>query len=266
MKFFLKVLILVLCSSIYTADVRSEDITSLPGNLLRDYEYLATSPTRLDLESSLITLSLVGIGVALYTQDEAIRDRIQDHKTSFLDNLAPIAEKFGYWPADLGFLAAYGGGGYLLKNEKMQDTALASLESFLVANSINVSLKYGVGRARPKRDEGSASYKPFSFKTSDTSFPSGHATCAFSIASVFAAQYDNPWVGVLTYTLATSTAWERLYDDKHWATDVWAGAILGIVVGRSVVYLHKEKEASTSIIPVTGSAPGSLGIGLLIRF
>jgi membrane-associated phospholipid phosphatase len=266
MRLLLQALTLVVSASICVTHVCGEDLYSLPGNLLRDYEYLATSPTRLDWSSTLITLGLIGLGGVLYTQDESIRDRIQDHKSSSLDNIATIAEKFGYWPADLAFLALYGGSGYLIKNEKMQETSISSLESFLVANSISVSVKYGVGRARPKRDKGSSSYNPFSFDTSDTSFPSGHATCAFSIASVFAEKYDNPWVGVVAYTLATSTAWERLYDDKHWATDVFAGAILGIVVGRSVVYLNKDKERSVSLIPVTEASPNSIGVGLLFRF
>jgi hypothetical protein len=81
---------------------------------------------------------------------------------------------------------------YLKKNEKMQDTSLNSLKSFLVADSISVSVKFGVGRARPKRDEGSKSFRPFAFATSDTPFPPGHTNCAFSIASVFADQYETP--------------------------------------------------------------------------
>jgi hypothetical protein len=46
---------------------RGGDIYALPENVLRGYEYLATSPTSLDLESTLITLGLIGVGGVLYT-------------------------------------------------------------------------------------------------------------------------------------------------------------------------------------------------------
>ena len=119
---------------------------------------------------------------------------------------------------------------------------------------------------RPKRDRGPYSYKPFSFDTSDTAFPSGHATSAFSIASVFASEYENPWVGILAYGLACLSGWERLYDDKHWTSDVWFGAALGTVVGRSVVYLHKKTDGAVSLAPIVDPSSGSSGLLVQLKF
>lgn len=264
MKYLLRFWTVLLALFVFAGNVHADEKYPLFNNIVEDFKYLATSPTRLDAKSALLTLGAVGVGVGLYFADENIRDFFQDHQNSFFDGLAPFAEKPGYWPAGLGFLALYGGSGYLMKNEKMQETSFLAFESFLVANSISVSVKYATGRARPKRDKGSKSFNPFSFKTSDTAFPSGHTTTAFSLASVFADEYANPWVGVLAYGLASLTAWERLYDDKHWASDVWAGFILGTVVGKSVVYLHKKTDMSAYLLPLC--EPDAYGLMLVGRF
>jgi membrane-associated phospholipid phosphatase len=233
--------------------------------LAEDFKYLATSPSRLDATSAVITLGLVGIGGVLYAQDEEIRDFALKHKTSFLDDLAVAGQAIGY-PYCVGLAGLWGGTGYLIKNEKMKTTSLLSLESFVVANTVSISFKFATGRARPKRDRGSASYKPFSFDMSDTAFPSGHATAAFSIASVFADQYERDWADVLAYGLACLSAFERINDDKHWASDVFAGAVLGTVVGKSVVYLHGQRDRSVYLFPVAESSTGTLGLLVHVKF
>lgn len=246
----------------------AEERYSLLGNLKEDFTYVATSPSRIDKESALITAGIIGAGIVLYTQDDKIRDYFQDHQSSTLDGISPIAEKFGNGLYDLGFLALYGGSGYLLENEKMEETSLLSLESFIVANTIGTVIKSAAGRTRPNEDEGSTKFTPFSFDSAHTSFPSGHTTSAFSIASVFADEYDDkPWVGVTAYTLASAVALQRIYDDKHWASDVFAGAALGTVVGKSVVYLHKGKGAgNVFILPISVPSEGRYGIMAVFRF
>jgi membrane-associated phospholipid phosphatase len=258
--------IMVLCGNLH-AEEKKSFLGNAVGNIVEDFKYLATAPARLDTKSTLITLGVIGVGGVLYAYDGRIRDYYEhgNHHSSGLDDLAYTAEKLGY-PWALGIVGIYGGSGYLMKNEKMKETALLSFESFLVANSISVSVKYATGRARPKRDRGPYSYKPFSFDLSDTAFPSGHATSAFSIASVFASEYESPWVGVLAYGLACLSGWQRLYDDKHWASDVWFGAALGTVVGRSVVYLHKKTDGAVSLAPMADPSSGSYGLWVQVKF
>jgi membrane-associated phospholipid phosphatase len=269
MKYIRNFLVSLMALLVLAGNLHAEEKGSLIGkalgNLAEDYKYLATSPTRLDVRSTLITLGLIGLGGVLYAEDEQIRDFFQNNQTSFQDNVAYGAEKLGYQYA-LVAVALYGGSGYLLKNEKMQETGLLAIESFLVANSISVPLKFGIGRARPKRDRGAYSYQPFSFSMSDTAIPSGHAVSAFSMASVFAGEYDSPWVGVLAYSLACLVGWERLYDDRHWASDVLAGAVLGTVVGRSVVYLHKTTDDAVSLVPLVDPSAETYGLMVQLRF
>lgn len=267
MKQTVFIISLILCSITSPNVLHAGEGYSLLGNLKEDFTYIATSPTRMDRRSTLITLGVIGTSAFLYTQDEKIRDYVQDHRTATLDNLSPAFERLGNGIYDVGFLAVYGGSGYLLKNEKMQEVSLLSFESFLVANTIGTVVKSGAGRTRPNENEGSGRFTPVSFDSAHTSFPSGHTTSAFSIASVFADEYENPWVGISAYGLASAVALQRVYDDKHWSSDVFAGAALGTAVGKSIVYLHKKRIAgSVYVIPISVPSEEMYGFVAVLRF
>ena len=260
---FLSVLLLL----IFTYNLSADEDYSFFRNMGEDFKYLASSPLRLDKESALITLGIIDVGGILFWKDEKIRNYIQDHKSSTLDDLSSPVEKFGNIFYDLGFLGAYGGSGYLIKNEKMEETALLSFESFVVSNMIGAAVKIGAGRARPHAGEGSTSFSPFSIDSDHTSFPSEHTLNAFSIASVFADEYDNLLVSISAYSIASLVALQRVYDDKHWTSDVFAGALLGTVVGKSVVYLHKKKnKESAYFVPIANPGEGTYGMDVFLRY
>ncbi len=61
----------------------------------------------------------------------------------------------------------------------------------------------------------------------DNSFPSGHSGMAFLGAELVRMEYGNGW-GVAAYGIAGTTAFMRIWNDKHWLTDVVAGAAIGI--------------------------------------
>ena len=127
-----------------------------------------------------------------------------------------------------------------------------------------------VGRERPTEEQGAYSFHPFEGR----SFPSGHATQAFAVASVIATSYDKFWVKATAYGLATMTAYSRVQRGKHFPTDVVAGAAIGTLVGRSVVRFNrklrsgeKEPEASDSrltLVPVLGG--GTYGVSATLEF
>jgi membrane-associated phospholipid phosphatase len=63
------------------------------------------------------------------------------------------------------------------------------------------------------------------------SFPSGHTATAFVGAHILFREYKNvsPWTGVAAYGVATATGVMRVLNKKHWASDVIAGAGVGIL-------------------------------------
>ena len=90
-------------------------------------------------------------------------------------------------------------------------------------------------------------FQPFDGRDS---FPSGHATQAFAVATVIAEHYEQPWVKVASYTLASAVAYSRLNSNSHWASDVVAGAAIGIFVGETVVHLNANR--SLTLTPMVG--------------
>ena len=90
---------------------------------------------------------------------------------------------------------------------------------------------------------------------------------AFSIASVFADEYDNPLVAVSAYSVASLVAMQRIYENKHWVTDVFVGALIGTFVGKSVVHLHKKKNKESALfVPTVNPGEGSYGMDVVFRY
>jgi hypothetical protein len=74
------------------------------------------------------------------------------------------------------------------------------------------------------------------------SFPSGHATSAFASAEFLKQEYKDvsPIYGYAGYGVATATAVLRLYNKKHWVSDVVAGAGIGILSTKVAYLLYPE--------------------------
>lgn len=74
------------------------------------------------------------------------------------------------------------------------------------------------------------------------SFPSGHTAIAFASAEFLRREYWNtsPWIGVAGYAMATSTGLLRMYNNRHWFSDVVAGAGVGIA-STTLSYLIYDK-------------------------
>ncbi len=74
----------------------------------------------------------------------------------------------------------------------------------------------------------------------DLSFPSNHVATAFASAELLRLEYEDvsPWYGIAGYTLATSTAYLRMYNNEHWFGDVVAGAGIGIISAKLAHQLY----------------------------
>jgi len=224
-------------------------------NAVRDIGYLQGAPSRMDDKPEVyLAGGLLVMGAVIYSLDGQIRHIAHKNKNSFMAHTSRQAEKIGNSGYGLALLGGLAGAGWIIKDSKLTDTSIMALESFLAANAVGTVLKYSVGRARPYAGDGKRAFRPFSFKSSHTSFPSGHTTSAFAMASVFAARYEPVWVRAALYGGASIAALQRVYSEKHWASDVFSGAVLGTVTGYAVVRLSAGRAAkSARVIPVYGS-------------
>jgi membrane-associated phospholipid phosphatase len=103
---------------------------------------------------------------------------------------------------------------------------------------IGTSVKYVVGRVRPNSATNTFEFKPFS---GNQSFPSGHVTQAFTVATAIAENYPEWWVQALCYGGAGFVGYVRIEQNAHYTSDVLAGALLGWSVAREVVHRHNRQ-------------------------
>jgi membrane-associated phospholipid phosphatase len=150
----------------------------------------------------------------------------------------------------LAGLAAYG---FIFKNEKIKTTTYLATQAYLTSYVMFTLVKYVAGQQRPNYidpETGTSLPKfhgPFyQFRKnangskpatdSYTAFPSGHTTLAFAAATVYAMEYrDRPAVPVIAYSAASLVGLTRITENKHWASNILAGAALGHLCGRQVV-------------------------------
>jgi membrane-associated phospholipid phosphatase len=102
------------------------------------------------------------------------------------------------------------------------------------------------GRGRPREVGEPRRFRPFTREGEWQALPSGHASSAFSLAAGSGAEFDLPLPAeLLAYALAMLSAWSRVYDDAHWASDVVAGAVVGIAGARTTVrWLQRRAEGN----------------------
>jgi membrane-associated phospholipid phosphatase len=124
-------------------------------------------------------------------------------------------------------------------------------QALIVTEAYTGLLKYGVHRPRPDGSD-------------NLSFPSGHTSAAFSLATV--AEHHYGWkAGVPAFALASCIGLTRIESNKHNLSDVVAGAALGVIVGRTVGRLDGDrpaKQRTFSITPSTDSHGGGVGVGV----
>ena len=232
--------------------------------IFSDIAYTATSPLRWD-DSDWITAGWVAGGTGLFLiLDEEIRDGFEDSRSSTTDDVSEFFERFGNGAISIPALGAFYLYGYFGEDAKAERTALIAVESFLVTGLFTTVLKTVAGRHRPSTGDSATSFDGFT--TDHGSFPSGHTSTVFAIATVIANEYEDvPYIKPISYGIATMTGLSRINDEKHWASDVFFGAALGYFTSKTLLRLHSNKKGQHFTIYPRADRNGG-GIVLAKRF
>ena len=223
---------------------------------------LVTSPLHWDgRDWTMFGAFAASLGVLLAT-DQQTYVAIQERRSATTDDISDVTTPFGQayaWAIAGGMLA----GGLIAKDPELRDTGRDAIEAAFFAGLITTIAKPVFGRERPEQSDGRTIFHGFTSKYE--SFPSGHATIAWAVASVVAMRTDGWIVPTVAYTLATLVAFDRVNDGKHFIADVFAGAAIGVAVGRFVVGRHRgETETAAPAVAVTlAPIPGGIGARLV---
>ena len=168
---------------------------------------------------------------AVSAVDRGVDTWIQDHRSPNSDKLAHGFRNGGQPVVVFGVPAVMMGAGLISGSKGLERSGVRVLASVVLAGVITGGGKVVTGRLRPTESTTQYAFKPFSHHDS---FPSGHATMAFALATSLAGEIRRPWASALLYAGATGTAWSRLNDHRHWLSDVLAGATVGVTAANFI--------------------------------
>ncbi|RPI18837.1 MAG: phosphatase PAP2 family protein, partial [Acidobacteria bacterium] len=142
-------------------------------------------------------------------------------------------------------------GGHYSDNVRFRVFTYNLAQATAINESIVQGLKIAVGRTRPDGSD-------------NRSFPSGHAATSFMIATVVHRSYGRT-AGIFGYSTATFISFSRLRDNKHWASDLAAGATLGYIVGSSVTRRNglSLRVGKITFVPAFNPLQRTVGVNLV---
>ncbi len=232
---------------------------------LGDTVRIWSSPVRIKAKHLVPLVGLAAATAFLIASDESIRDGVQTFagKHAWVGDVAPVVTEMG---GLAGFATAgvFFGAGLIFKDTRARDTGFLAANAVLQSFLVDSFLKGLSGRQRPSIAAGedhwagpAGLFERFEKGRDDyyTSFPSGHSAAAFSLATVIALQYRHRiWVPIMAYTIAAGVGLSRMALDRHWASDVAIGAVVGHLVARLVVRNHVRGQRIVPMLACTGRA------------
>lgn len=234
-------------------------LLSYPQNLWR----IVSAPVNFDTNDWLVAGGVAATTGLLMLADKEINDTWRDDiHSGTLDDFLDAMETFGDSQTVIFTAAAGYVLGELVGRDRDQEAALLLAQSFVLSAGLTQGLKFAFRRERPD-DSRDDQYSFFSSDASKTNsaFPSGHATNAFSMAAVLTNVYepDAPWLGWVLYPIAAMTSLARVNNERHWASDVFLGSALGYFIGRMVVrYSPFRNNQNLSVLPMMDSGVNGL--------
>lgn len=202
---------------------------------------LVTAPARWDEGDWVKAGFVVGGTVLLYASDDQLMTWVQTNRSQTTNNVADLFTPFGNEMYVLPGLALFYGYGYMTDDNRIRKTSLLGFESWFYSSLVTTVLKRSFHRNRPNEGGGYNQWGGPSLSSDHLSFPSGHASTAWSVATVIATEYDDTWcVPAAAYTAATMVSLARINDADHWTSDVFFSSATGFFIGKALTTWHKD--------------------------
>lgn len=210
----------------------------------------------------IIPTLLIGYGVIGIESDwlKGFNSEIREEVTEDIDQKISVDDFSQYAPAASVYaLNAFGVKG---KNN-LRDRSIIMASSYLMMSATVFGLKSLTHIERPDG-------------TSNNSFPSGHTATAFAGAEFLWQEYKDQsiWYGIAGYAVASGTGIFRMVNNRHWLTDVAAGAGIGILSTKLAYWMYpyvkdklfssKDKKTTSMISPFYNGK--QIGCGIVIGF
>jgi membrane-associated phospholipid phosphatase len=207
-------------------------------NILRDQRAIWTSPFNLHKDDSKWLAPLGLSTLALIATDRRTSGELIEHG----DNVSRLRiskniSRIGSMYSTAGAAGVLYLTGRATHNDRLRETGLLGAEVLIDGSIVVSALKTASQRQRPPVDHSSGE-----FFDGGSSFPSGHAVSAWSLATVIAQEYGHhrPLVQVGAYGLAAAVSLSRYTGRNHFLSDALVGSAIGYGIGRYVYQKHHD--------------------------
>lgn len=259
---FSLLLFVMIAFSSFAQHTDSSNNTKVAYSSRRWYSGYLVPKRKFNVVPIIIPTALIGYGFtavydhgALKQLDLSTKDELQEDHPLFA---AHVDDYIQFAPAAAVYALNLSG---IKGKHNLFDASMLYLTSAAIMGLSTHFVKQGVGRMRPNGN-------------GENSFPSGHTASAFMAAEFLHQEYKdvNPWIGYAGYFVSSATGTLRMYNNKHWFSDVVAGAGFGIASTKiaNLVYPYmkqvfsKKKESQFTLMPFY--QPAASGLMLTGRF
>ena len=253
------------------------------GQTAMPHDSVHAAKTLFTYRDAVLAAGFAGLTVAMFPIDKSVASRLQNPNTQanrFFENASTDVRILAD-PGGVVIGVSMYGIGRVAGWKNVADFGLHGTEAIAVAGITTTVLKGIAGRSRPFV---SLDTNPHDFHFGRgfsngnlQSFPSGHTTAAFALAATVTSESQRWWphqtwlIGPTVYGAATLVGLSRMYNNRHWASDVIMGAAIGTFAGTKVVRYHLTHPGnrvdkwflSASFQP---SDPGHISLSLIPRF
>jgi membrane-associated phospholipid phosphatase len=184
----------------------------------------------------------VGIATSAVLDPEAREWALHTHSRS-LDRLAKSVNPLGTARVLVPGIAITYVGALIIRDESLATGTLNTAAAYVASDLVESVLKPVIGRQRPHVEGNSHRFHLFPGNGDWHSFPSAHVAHITSIAQAISMQTQSSSVTGVCGSLVALMAWERVYEDQHWTSDVTATIALSSIISSATVRWMESRHS-----------------------
>jgi membrane-associated phospholipid phosphatase len=224
-------------------------------------KFVSKSATKSTLKALIIPTSFIAYGF-IAQGNNGLKQLDKSTQSSIVNNHADYKTTVDNYLQFVPAVSVYALNAFGIKGKNnLRDRTMLYALSTVISTAIVTPLKHVTNVTRP---DGS----------SNNSFPSGHTITAFANAEFLRMEYKevSPWYGIAGYAMAATTGTLRVYNNRHWVSDVVAGAGFGILSTKLAYWIYptikkklfKNKPMNAMMMPYYQNGNG--GVAFVYNF
>ncbi len=186
--------------------------------------------------------------------DQPVRNYTAEHPLRWGEG-SVVLRQFGEYTVQVPVLAGTYALSLFSDNDKLHEFSLTAISAYSLSAMYTVAIKGITNTSRPTTE----------FENGHYGFPSYHTSSTFCLAAVIDDYYG--WkLGVPAYVMAGLVGWSRIDQREHDLSDVLFGAVMGVVIGKTISAAHLDAHPNFRVGPYFDARTKSTGVSIETKF